>query len=658
MMNNNNMINYLKNNKINNNLNNNKINNNLIKNESNFFHFNNEFCKDLTKRRNRVNIFEEHSKLINSRKFFNIKKNKEESSKQNTFDKDTKLEKAKSFNCNNININNSRSHIKKKDLLNKIRIFSLNENMSTITYENLLDKNKTLINFKKNRDTKFVRCKKEIFEKISKNIGNMEGFLKKKEIHLDMKDAKRNENKNNIKINLKAKSSLETENIIEKNEKKENEKGKDKNKTEINKDIESYKEDKDENTNINETKNEINMKIKLEKEENCKKEKKILEIKKKPIKINKISEKNNEKSENKVINKITNHNQIKIEEKENNIKKENTKKEEEKNKKIEENISKEIKVNKKENIIPIIEKENNLNINDIVNVDDEESTLSYFDITKIKNDKQIPKEYINIIYNNLLKEEERNLYPKPILEKIKSQKEINEQMRSILVDWIIDVHFKFGFTDETLFMTILIIDRYMSIKQISKIRFQLLGITAMLISCKHEEIILPKVDDFIYITDNAYTKKEVFEMENDILNSFNFDLLYPSPIKFYEFMALKFDFDKKKFLMGKYLMETFLVDLKWINYRPAIISCACAYIVMKFYKMENYQEAYNKKYYNYNENDFDNPKFCGEYDIKECAKDICYYVDNINKTNFMSCKNKYSSDDNEKIALIVEGQKS
>ena len=123
-------------------------------------------------------------------------------------------------------------------------------------------------------------------------------------------------------------------------------------------------------------------------------------------------------------------------------------------------------------------------------------------------------------------------------------------------------------------------------------------------------------------------------------------------------MALKFNFDKKKFLMGKYLMETFLVDLKWINYRPAIISCACAYIVMKFYKMENYQEAYNKKYYNYNENDFDNPKFCGEYDIKECAKDICFYVDNINKTNFMSCKNKYSSDDNEKIALIVEGQNS
>ena len=231
-------------------------------------------------------------------------------------------------------------------------------------------------------------------------------------------------------------------------------------------------------------------------------------------------------------------------------------------------------------------------------------------------------------------------------------------MRSILVDWIIDVHYKFCFMDETLFMSILIIDRYISIKYISKIRFQLFGITELLISCKHEEINLPKIDDFIYITDNAYTKDEVFIMENEILEVFNFELLYPSPIKFYEFLALKFNFYKKQFLMGKYLMETFLIDLKWINYRPSVISCACTYIVMKFYKMENYQETYNKKYYILDENDFNNPKFNNEYDIKECAKDICYYVDNINKTNYLSCKKKHANEENENNSLIVEGQNS
>ena len=71
--------------------------------------------------------------------------------------------------------------------------------------------------------------------------------------------------------------------------------------------------------------------------------------------------------------------------------------------------------------------------------------------------------------------------------------------------------------------------------------------------------------------------------------------------------------------------------------------------------MDNYQEAYNKKYYNLDENNSNNPKYNNEYDIKECSKDICFYVDNVNKTNYLSCRNKYSNEKNEKIALIIEG---
>ena len=112
--------------------------------------------------------------------------------------------------------------------------------------------------------------------------------------------------------------------------------------------------------------------------------------------------------------------------------------------------------------------------------------IEYFDISKIKFNVQIPKEYMNKIYNNLLKEEDKGIVPALKYNYMKEQKEINEQMRSILIDWIIDVHFKFGFTDETLFMTVLIIDRYLSANQITRAKLQLLGITALLIACKHE----------------------------------------------------------------------------------------------------------------------------------------------------------------------------
>ncbi len=280
--------------------------------------------------------------------------------------------------------------------------------------------------------------------------------------------------------------------------------------------------------------------------------------------------------------------------------------------------------------------------------DDDESPKKYFDVSKINN-IQIPKEYLNIIYYNLLKEQETELKPKADPNYMKMQKEINSQMRSILIDWIIDVHFKFGFTDETLFMTVLIIDRYLSVNQISRNKLQLLGITSLMIACKHEEIDVPKISDFIYITDNAYVTDEVYKMENDVLSLLNFSLLYPSPIKFYEYLSLHFNFDKKRHMMGKYLMETFLLDTKVNKYMPATISCACIYIVMKFFKMENYQEAYDKKFFLFDEN----KEITIEYNIKECAKDICLYVDNINKTNYLACQKKYSKPEQEKVSIII-----
>ena len=274
--------------------------------------------------------------------------------------------------------------------------------------------------------------------------------------------------------------------------------------------------------------------------------------------------------------------------------------------------------------------------------------IKYFDISDINN-IQIPKEYINVIYYNLLKEEEKGIKPMPDYTYMSRQNEINEKMRSILVDWIIDVHFKFGFTDETLFMTVSIIDRYLSICQITRTNFQLLGITALMIACKHEEIDLPKIDDFIYITDNAYVKDEVIKMEEDVLSKLNFAFLYPSPIKFFEYLSLHFKFEKKHNMMWKYLMESFLLDVKNAKYKPSIISCACAYIVMKFFKMANYHDSYNKKFYVLDET----VEKYSEHNIKECAKDICLLVDNINKTNYQACSKKYSKPEQEKVSIII-----
>lgn len=74
-----------------------------------------------------------------------------------------------------------------------------------------------------------------------------------------------------------------------------------------------------------------------------------------------------------------------------------------------------------------------------------------------------------------------------------SQPDINSKMRSILVDWLVEVHKKFELMPECLYLTINIMDRFLSMKVIPRRELQLVGISSMLIACKYEEIWAPEV---------------------------------------------------------------------------------------------------------------------------------------------------------------------
>lgn len=66
--------------------------------------------------------------------------------------------------------------------------------------------------------------------------------------------------------------------------------------------------------------------------------------------------------------------------------------------------------------------------------------------------------------------------------------------------------------DETLFLTVNIVDKFLERQVVVRKKLQLVGVTAMLLACKYEEVSVPIVDDFILISDNAYTRKEVLDM--------------------------------------------------------------------------------------------------------------------------------------------------
>ena len=61
-----------------------------------------------------------------------------------------------------------------------------------------------------------------------------------------------------------------------------------------------------------------------------------------------------------------------------------------------------------------------------------------------------------------------------------------------------------------------------------------MGVTALLIASKYEEIYPPELKDFVYITDRAYTKQDVLQMEFHILNALSFDFTFPTSLRFLE----------------------------------------------------------------------------------------------------------------------------
>nr|CAD43046.1 cyclin 6 [Trypanosoma brucei] len=120
------------------------------------------------------------------------------------------------------------------------------------------------------------------------------------------------------------------------------------------------------------------------------------------------------------------------------------------------------------------------------------------------------------------------------------QPEINEKMRMILVDWLIDVHLKFKLHPETLYLTVSIVDRYLSSvntrrttgRYIPRSKLQLVGITAILLAAKYEEIWPPEVKECVYICANTYTRDEVIRMEREMCTELSFRFTVPTPFPF------------------------------------------------------------------------------------------------------------------------------
>eukprot|EP00578_Thalassiosira_sp_NH16_P018256 CAMPEP_0181116754 /NCGR_PEP_ID=MMETSP1071-20121207/22125_1 /TAXON_ID=35127 /ORGANISM="Thalassiosira sp., Strain NH16" /LENGTH=377 /DNA_ID=CAMNT_0023201031 /DNA_START=291 /DNA_END=1424 /DNA_ORIENTATION=+ len=213
------------------------------------------------------------------------------------------------------------------------------------------------------------------------------------------------------------------------------------------------------------------------------------------------------------------------------------------------------------------------------------STLSYQysgpadDIDERDSDDPLcATSYVQDMYEHF-RSKEQSTSVRPVY--MEDQKFINERMRSILVDWLVEVHLKFKLVPETLYLTVNIIDRYLAKTEVSRPKLQLVGVTSLLIASKYEEIYPPELRDLVYICDRAYSKLEILDMEEIILKKLEYQITIPSAHAFLVRYLKAAHADKKIVQLSCFILDGTLQSYNMLHYLPSQLAAAAVFIARR-----------------------------------------------------------------------------
>ncbi|KAL2325992.1 hypothetical protein Fmac_025050 [Flemingia macrophylla] len=201
-------------------------------------------------------------------------------------------------------------------------------------------------------------------------------------------------------------------------------------------------------------------------------------------------------------------------------------------------------------------------LDNLPNIDDERNQLEV-------------SEYIDEIYRYYWVSEAHN----PVLANYMSiQTDITPHLRGILINWLIEVHMKFDLMPETLYLTVTLLDQYLSQVTIKKTDLQLVGLTALLLASKYEDFWHPRVKDLISISAESCTRDQMLGMEKLMLRKLKFRLNTPTPYVFMVRFLKAAQSDKKLEHMAFFLVDLSLVEYEALAFKPSLLCASALYV--------------------------------------------------------------------------------
>uniref|UniRef100_A0A0G4I227 Uncharacterized protein n=1 Tax=Chromera velia CCMP2878 TaxID=1169474 RepID=A0A0G4I227_9ALVE len=163
---------------------------------------------------------------------------------------------------------------------------------------------------------------------------------------------------------------------------------------------------------------------------------------------------------------------------------------------------------------------------------------------------------------------------------------VDDDYRAIVVDWMIEAQNKCKMSEESLYLAVNLMDRYIGRRLATEKELMLVAVTSLFLGAKFEEIWPPEVNDLVWMTKNKVTRNEVLDKEVEILNRLQFNLTFPTPYTFMLRYAKAVGLQDKHVVFCQYLMELLMPSKKFSTYESSRIAAAALHLTCRTFKAD------------------------------------------------------------------------
>lgn len=210
--------------------------------------------------------------------------------------------------------------------------------------------------------------------------------------------------------------------------------------------------------------------------------------------------------------------------------------------------------------------------------------------------------------------------------------DVNPRTRAVLVDYLIDLHRSLNLAPETLYLAVGLVDRVLAVEKVERGKVQLLGVSALMVASKYEEVTIPPLSQYLEAMDGAYEKEDVLGMERNILQAVGFHVSVPTAYTFYSRIESLVVEDQVTMALGLYIVELSLIEYPALNYRASLLTSSAYYLAKRLRSRPSPWPTILQRQFGYS-----------EADLKPCLRLLYSVYISAEKSVLQATRKKYAS---------------